>query len=517
MKRVILVILDGWGIAPPGPGNATSQAMTPNLKSIENYYPSTTLHASGINVGLPWWEEGNSEVGHLTIGSGQIIYQYLPRIISAIQNGSFFSNTAFLGAVDHVKNRGSRLHLMGLVSSGAIHSYIDHLYALLELCKKENIKEVFLHVFTDGRDAPTKEGVLFLRNLQNRLSLQKTGKIATIAGRSFAMDRDKNWNRIQKVYESMVEGKGGNASDLISYLNSSYEKGVTDEYIEPAIVAPEGLIRNNDAVIFFNFREDRARELTLAFLQEDFKGFARKRLNNLYFAAMTKYLDGLDFPVAFDPPRVKNCLGKVISDAGFSQFRIAETEKYAHVTYFFNCLEEKNFPGEEREIIPSQGGPHYDRNPEMQAPAITEKVIEKIEEEKYQFLLINFANPDMVGHTGDIKAAVRTAEVIDNCIGKIMRAAQNKYAVLITADHGNFEEMLDPRSGEIITSHSSNPVPFYLVDPEMKSPVLRPSKLEYGEKGGGFLFDIAPTILEYFELPQPPEMVGLSLLSSLNK
>jgi len=515
MKRTILIILDGWGIAPPGPGNAPSQGRTPNLKNIESYYPSTTLHASGINVGLPWWEEGNSEVGHLTIGCGQTIYQYLPRIVSAIQNGSFFRSPAFLGAIDHVKNRGSRLHLIGLVSSGAIHSYIDHLYALLDLCKKENVKDVYIHVFTDGRDAPQKEGVLFLRHLQNRLSLQKTGKIATVTGRSFAMDRDRNWERIKKTYQCLTEGKGENASDLISYLNSSYQKGITDEYIEPAVVDPEGLIRNNDAVIFFNFREERARELTLAFVKEDFKEFERKRINNLYFATMTRYFEDIDLPAAFEPPKIKNCLGKVLAGAGLSQFRIAETEKYAHVTYFFNGLKEKPFPGEDRDIIPSQGGPHYDRNPEMQASVITEKVIEKIELDKYHFILINFANPDMVGHTGNIKAAIRAAEIVDTCVGRILKATKGKYVTLITADHGNFEEMINPRTGKIIGEHSSNPVPFYLIDPELKSPIIRPTKLEYREKGGGFLFDIAPTILEYLELPQPQEMVGLSLLSSL--
>jgi len=517
MRRVILTILDGWGVAPPGPGNAITQARTPNLKNLESYYPSTTLHASGINVGLPWWEEGNSEVGHLTIGTGQIIYQYLPRIISAIQDGSFFTNPALLGAIDHVKNRGSQLHLMGLISSGAVHSYIDHLYALLDLCKKENVKNVYIHAFTDGRDAPQKEGVLFLQHLKNRLSLQGIGKIASVSGRSFAMDRDRNWDRIKKVYQCLTEGKGENAPDLISYLNSSYQRGITDEYIEPAIVEPDGLIKDNDAIIFFNFREERARELTLAFLKQDFKEFERKTINNLYFAAMTRYLEELNLPVAFEPPKVKNCLGKLISENGLSQFRIAETEKYAHVTYFFNGLLEKPFPKEEREIVPSQGGPHYDRNPEMQAHLITEKVIEKIELGKHHFILINFANPDMVGHTANIKAAIRAAEVVDACVGKIIRAAQNKYIILVTADHGNLEEMINPRSGEAIGEHSANPVPFYLVDPELKSPLERPKKIDYREKEEGFLFDLAPTILEYLELKQPPEMIGLSLLPSLKK
>lgn len=516
MQRVILIILDGWGVAPPGAGNAPSQARTPNLKNIQSYYPSTLLHASGINVGLPWWEEGNSEVCHLTLGCGQIIYQYLPRIITAIQDGSFFKNPAFLSAIDHVRNRESSLHLMGLVSSGAVHSYIDHLYALLSLCRKEKVKRVFLHVFTDGRDAPQKEAKTLLQNLNQRLALKKEGKIATVSGRSFAMDRDKNWDRIKRVYKCLTEGEGEKAFDLISYLKSSYQKGITDEYLRPAVVNPEGLIKDNDAVIFFNFREDRARELTLAFISDDFKEFKRRKINNLYFATMTRYLDDVDLPVAFEPPKIKNCLGKVISDAELSQFRIAETEKYAHITYFFNGLREKPFPGEDREIVPSQGGPHYDRNPEMQAPIITEKVIEKIELKKYYFILINFANPDMVGHTGNLKAAIKAAEIVDECVGKIVQAAKEKYIILITADHGNFEEMINPRTGEIMGEHTSNPVPFYLVDPTLKSPIAKEKSL-FRERVGGFLFDIAPTILDYLELEKPEEMTGFSLTPTLRK
>lgn len=517
MKKVILIIMDGWGIAPPGPGNIPSQAGIPTLRNIGAYYPSTTIHASGINVGLPWWEEGNSEVGHLTMGSGQIIYQYLPRIVSAIQDGSFFQNPAFLGATDHVRREKSRLHLIGLISSGAIHSYIDHLYALLDLCKREHVQEIYIHVFTDGRDASPKEASVFLQHLQQRISLQKTGRIATVSGRSFAMDRDKNWDRIEKTYKCLTEGEGEDASNLISYLKSSYNQGVTDEFIKPAVVDPQGLIQDNDAIIFFNFRRERARQLTLAFIKEDFREFNRKKIRNLYFAGMTRYLENPDVPTAFDPPVINNCLGKVISGAGFPQFRVAETEKYAHVTYFFNGLREKPFSGEERKIIPSEGGPHYDKRPEMQAPVITEKVIEQIESGKYHFILINLANPDMVGHTGNIKAAIKAAETVDHSIEKIIKSALNRYVIMITADHGNFEEMINPRTGEVITEHSSNPVPFYLVDPDFKKTIAKPMKLEYREKEGGFIFDIAPTILEYLELKQPKEMVGLSLLPAFRE
>ena len=522
MKKVILVILDGWGLTPSSLGNAPSQANIPNIKNIESYYPATTLHASGINVGLPWWEEGNSEVGHLTLGCGQVIYQYLPRIINAIQDGSFFQNSAFLEAIKYVKENSSRIHLMGLISSGAVHSYIDHLYALLELCQREKVRDVYLHVFTDGRDTPKKEALTFLKNLSQRIDSEKLGKIGSISGRSFAMDRNKNWERIQKVYECLTKGKCEKNSDPSNYLQSSYKKGVTDEYIEPALINPDAQIRENDAVIFFNFRKDRARELTLAFTDENFQEFTRGKnfvvggpKNNLYFATMTKILDNPNINVAFEPPEIKNPLGKIISEAGLSQFRIAETEKYAHVTYFFNALEEKPFKKEGRVIIPSVGGPHYDRNPEMQAQAITNRLIEEIKKEKYHFILVNFANPDMVGHTGNLKAAIKAAEFLDGCVKRIVEIAEKEYVVMITADHGNFEEMIDPRSGEAIGEHTSNPVPFYLIDSELKSSVAKEKELESKKETGGFLFDIAPTILEYLDLSKPEEMTGLSLFSSL--
>lgn len=524
MKKVILIVLDGWGISAPNAGNAPSQAKLPTIKTIENYYPATILHASGINVGLPWWEEGNSEVGHLTLGCGKVIYQYLPRIINAIQDGSFFENTAFLKTIDYVKKNNSRIHLMGLVSSGAVHSYIDHLYALLDLCKKEGVEKVYLHIFTDGRDTPKKEAAKFLQNLNQRLSEQKLGKIATISGRSFAMDRNKNWDRIQQVYECLTEGKGEKASDAVEYLNNCYQREITDEFIKPAIINPEGTIKKGDGVIFFNFREDRAKELTMAFTEESFEGFERKIKFNvasenpdLYFTTMTRYLENPYIKVAFEPPKVENPLGKVISDAGFLQFRIAETEKYAHVTYFFNGLKEEPFKGEDRTIIPSTGGPHYDRNPEMQAPAITERLIEEIKKEEYQFILTNFANADMVGHTGNLNAAIRAAEIIDECLKRIIEEAKGRYIVMITADHGNFEAMIDPKTGEVIGEHSSNPVPFYLIDEDLK--YTTPQQKELWSKGaaGGFLFDVAPTILEYLELPVPDEMIGLSLLPTLRE
>lgn len=515
LKPVILIILDGWGYAPPRLGNAPSQANLPNLQNIESHYPSILLHASGINVGLPWWEEGNSEVGHLTIGSGRVIYQYLPRITTAIQDDSFFLNKTFLDASQHVKKEKSRIHLMGLVSSGAVHSYIDHLYALLELFHREKIENVYLHIFTDGRDTIPNEAATFLKNLIKRLDLEKLGKIATLCGRSFAMDRDKNWERIQKIYQCLTEGKGKKINDPINYLKSCYEAGISDEYIEPAVIDENGIIRDNDAIISFNFREERMRELTSAFIEDDFKEFPRKKIKNLYFGTMTRYLKTPKIRVAFDSPKIENCLGEVISKASFSQLRMSETEKYAHITYFFNGLKEEPLFKEERIIIPSEGGPHYDRSPEMQALNITERALERVKEKEYQFVLINFANPDMIGHTGNLDAAIKAAEIIDNCLGKILKEFENKYIILITADHGNFEEMIDSRTRRITGEHSSNPVPFYLIDSKYKS--LRPQKNKLGikEQIDGFLFDIAPTVLEYLGLQKPKEMIGSSLLTFL--
>lgn len=515
MQKVILIILDGWGVAPPNPGNAPSMANTPIIKFIEEHYPATTLHAAGINVGLPWWQEGNSEVGHLTIGTGKVIYQYLPRIINEIQNGYFFQNKAFLTARDHVKKFNSRLHLMGLVSSGAIHSYIDILYALLEFCQREQIQKVYLHVFTDGRDTPQKEAEKFLTNLKERLALQGIGKIATIAGRSFAMDRDQNWERIEKTYNTLIGNKEViEKLDLINYIKSCYLRDITDEYIEPAVLDPEGIIRDNDAVVFFNFREERARELTQAFVEENFDKFPRKKIENLCFVTITRYLESPNIHVAYEPPIIENPLSKIISDNGFSQLKIAETEKFAHVTYFFNGLRKEPFPKEDRILIQSSGGPYYNQNPQMKAPEITSRATNEIQKGIYDFILINFANPDMVGHTADIQASIKAAEVVDSCVGEILRYAEGRYITLITADHGNFEEMLSPK-GEPIGEHTSNPVPFYLVDPRFKSEFSQPKELYKLQKPGGFLFDIAPTILEYLNLPPSSDMIGNSLISSL--
>ncbi len=377
MKPVILIILDGWGLAPPSKGNAISQASIPTIRRIEKFWPATTLNASGINVGVPWGEAGNSEAGHLTLGAGRVVYQYLPRIILSIRNESFFENPAFLEAIEHVKKNKSYLHLMGLVSSASVHSYIDHLYALLELGMRAGIsKRILLHIFTDGRDSLPKEAKTFIYNLKQRLFFHKSAKIATISGRSFAMDRDKNWERIEKVYNCLVQGKGEKITDPTSYLENSYTKGITDEFVEPAIITEKGkplrLIKKGDAIIFFNFRGDRARQLTQAFIEDNFSGFARKKIKNLYFSAMARYYKKIQGKVAFEREEVKEPLSKILSKNKKKQLKLAETEKYAHVTYFFNGYREKPFLGEDRILIPSQGAPHYDRSPEMQAIPITQ-------------------------------------------------------------------------------------------------------------------------------------------------
>lgn len=510
MKKVCLIILDGWGVAPPYSGNAPSQAKLSFLPYLERFYPHCLLHASGINVGLPWWEPGNSEVGHLTIGAGKVIYQYLPRIINAIRDGSFFEKEAFKGACEHVKKNNSKLHLIGLLSSGAVHSYIDHLYALLELAKKENVKKVFLHLFSDGRDAPPDEGAKLFEIFSQRLEIEKTGKIATICGRSYGMDRAGYWERTKKAYFLMTELQGEKVKNIKEYFLSFYEKGIGDEYIPPGVVSPEGKIEENDALIFFNFREDRMRQIVRAFCDEKFDKFETKKFKNLYIATMTRYFKE-DYPqvhVAFEREKVENPLGKVLERENLSQLKITETEKYAHVTYFFNGLREKPFLKEKRVIFPSQGGPRYDKNPEMQAPLIAERMIEAIENEEADFLLVNFANPDMVGHTGNIKAAIKAAEILDYLLKRIYEKNKGKYVLMISADHGNFEEMLS-KKGEVLTEHSSNPVFFFLVDEDLKKE-RKPKKL-WEQKPSGFLYDIAPTILDYLEIEVPQEMIGTSL------
>ena len=516
-KPVVLIVLDGWGLSESSRGNAILKAKLPTIDKLNKFYPQLALQASGISVGLPWGEPGNSEVGHITLGTGKVIYQSMPRITMAIQSGEFFQNPALLKAVENCKQNNSALHLMGLVGKGGIHSSADHLYALLEFAKNKNLEKVFIHVFTDGRDSAPTSGVESIKDLQNKIEEYKIGRIATVSGRYFAMDRNNNWDRIQKAYEAMVDGKGKEISDITEYLQKSYSKEIFDEYIEPAVVtenqAPVGKIQEKDSVIFFNYREDRARQLTKAFVLPGFSKFKKTDLKNISFTTMIQYEDNLPVSVAFGPIEIKNCLGEILSKKGKMQLRIAETEKFAHVTYFFNGGNEEPFPKEDRIIIPSKAVSVFTEAPEMSANEITDKVCEIVSFNKYDFILINYANADIVGHTGDEKAAVEAVETIDRCLEKLIPTViSNGGCLLITADHGNVEELVNPRNGETDTEHSINPVPLWFVT---SSNHCDESGKCYTMKVAGLLSDISPTILDLMEIKKPKDMTGESLLPML--
>lgn len=513
-KKVILVILDGWGVAKPSRGNIIYQANTPTINIIEKSYFAVSLQASGIGVGLPWGRKGNSEVGHINLGAGKIIYQYLPRIITAIRDGSFFKNKALLGAVKFVQRNNSTLHIMGLISSGSVHSYIDHLYALLDLAKQHSLDKVVLHIFTDGKDSYPNEALKFIQNLEIRIKKQKLASIGSIIGRAYAMDRNNKWDLTQKTYDLIVNGKGIKIKNPTQFLKKSYQAGQTDFDIEPAVVikngSPVGLIKKGDALIFFNFREDSARQITKAFVlsDEEFNYFPRKKISNLYFVGMTKYQDNLPIEVAFQPPIITNPLTNILSNLGKTQLHIAETEKYAHITFFFNGENEIAYAGEKRILIPSIGTPHYENVPEMQAYNITQKLLENIE--SYDFFLINYANADMLAHTGNIEATIRGVEIIDANMSSLLEAAKNMdITLIITSDHGNAEEMIELKTGRIKTSHSINPVPLYIVDKNYTSKNYKPL---YEQEPMGVLADVAPTILKIMGIPIPKEMTGHPLI-----
>ncbi len=517
-KPIILVIMDGWGISDDQRGNAIAKAKLPTIEKLNQFYPHISLQASGISVGLPWGEAGNSEVGHITLGTGQTIYQNMPRITMSIQNGEFFRNEAFLSAVEYAKKNNSALHLMGLVGKGGIHSTIDHLYGLLELMRDQKFTNVFLHIFTDGRDSPPMAAVESIKELQNRLNTYRLGKIATIGGRYYGMDRNNNWDRVKLAYDAIAQGIGEKIEDPIDYLNKSYKKEIFDEYIVPAVITengnPIGTIKNNDAIIFFNFREDRARQLTKAFVLPSFDKFERKYIEKLFFVTMVQYENDLPVTVAYPVIEVKKCLGEVLSKHKLTQLRIAETEKFAHVTYFFNGGGEDAFFGEDRVIVPSKDVPRFDEAPEMSAQEITDKVISFIRQNKYDFILINYANADIVGHTGNIEAAITAVETVDNCLEQLVKEVLLKNGcLLITADHGNAEEMINLKTGENDTEHSANPVPLWFVTGENHSEI--PLENSYVFTASGLLSDIAPTILDLLEIEKPTEMTGESLLPDL--
>ena len=511
-KPVLLVVLDGWGIRKERASNAIAVAGTPNVDALAREFPSTALETSGLSVGLPEGQMGNSEVGHTNLGAGRIVYQDLVRINRAVEDGSIFSNDALLMACRRAKENGGALHLMGLLSDGGVHSHLDHLYACVELARREGVARAFVHAFMDGRDTPPKSGVGYMAGVEKRLGERGYGKVATVCGRYYAMDRDKRWDRVALAWATLVDGEGFRAPSGVAALESSYAHGETDEFVKPTVVVngdgkPVGPLRDGDAVIFFNFRADRAREITRAFTDPGFKEFERKTAPRLAaWVCMTEYDRTFGLPVAFPPVDLTEIFPEIVSRAGLRQLRCAETEKYAHVTFFFNGGREKVFPNEDRILVPSpRDVKTYDHKPEMSAPEVTDKLVEAIGTGQYGFVLVNYANPDMVGHTGLLDAAVKAVRVVDECVGRLWQVARAQgMAMLVTADHGNCEMMTDPQTGEPHTAHTLNPVPFILADPDFVGAKLR-SK--------GVLADVAPTALQVMGLPQPKEMTGLGLVT----
>lgn len=504
---IALVILDGWGMGDEKDAyNAIIRSAPPHMKLLAELYPTTTLTCSGEAVGLPEGQMGNSEVGHLNIGAGRVVYQELTRITKEIREGAFFTNPILVKAVEEAAANDSALHLMGLVSDGGVHSHNGHLYALLELAKQHNLKKVYVHAFLDGRDVPPSSGIDYMKALEEKIEELGVGRIATVAGRYYAMDRDKRWERVEKAYNAMVCREGEHASSASEAVTASYQIGKTDEFVMPTVIDGCGDcgIKAGDSAIFFNFRPDRARELTRVFVDDKFDGFARcgGRLP-LYFACMTQYDETLEAPIAYKPQYLKNTLGEVLENAGLTQLRIAETEKYAHVTFFFNGGEEKPYKGEERILVPSPKVATYDLQPEMSAFEVTDKLIDAIKSGKFDVIILNFANTDMVGHTGKLDAAMQAVTAVDSCIGRIVDAMRDQGGVtLITADHGNAEQMLDHVTGEPFTAHTTNEVPLILVSEKHRSATL--------EKG--ILADLAPTILTLAGITVPAEMTGKNLI-----
>ena len=506
--------MDGYGLAPAGPGNAIELDGSKNVKELAEKYPSATLGASGLSVGLPDGQMGNSEVGHLNMGAGRIVYQDLTRITKSIGDGDFFENPALIKAMDNAKQSGKKLHLYGLLSDGGVHSHITHLYALLEMAKRRGLKDVFVHCFTDGRDVSPTSGAGFVRALQAEIDRIGCGKIASVCGRYYAMDRDNNWDRVEKAYDMLTLGEGIKCENAADALEASYKDGVTDEFVKPTKVyengKPVGLLEKGDSVIFFNFRPDRAREITRAVSQREFvvpKGTAFERktgfLETTYvcFTVYDAQFTGIE--IAFPEKHIKNTLGEYISSLGMKQLRIAETEKYAHVTFFFNGGVEAPNPGEVRDLIPSPKVATYDLQPEMSAYLVTDKVIEELSTGEYDVMILNFANCDMVGHTGVIPAAVKAVHVVDECVKRVTdKILEMGGAALLTADHGNADRMLGD-DGKPFTAHTTNRVPVVLVSDAMKGVKLRED---------GILADLAPTLLTVMGVPVPEEMTGKSLI-----
>lgn len=514
MKRnVLLVILDGWGIGGHDESNPIYAAKPPIIESIKRRFPIGCLQASGIAIGLPWGEEGNSEVGHLTLGAGKVLYQHFPRISLAIQNGQFFQNQILKNAFAHAKKNNSDIHFVGLLSAGNVHSSFEHLTALLEFAKRENFDRVYFQLFTDGRDSPPKSAPELLKNLEKVIQEKNRGVIASLSGRFYALDRTQHWDRTEKVYKVLI-GEGKTVANYQEILTEAYNQNLNDSFVEPAVIGSSHPVKDNDAVIFFDFREESPRQLVAAFAYSDFPNFSVKKFSNLYLATMTQYEEKFNLPVVFPPESVNEPLGKVLSDHNKMQVRIAETEKYAHVTFFFNGYRKEPFPNEYHILVPSINTPHYDQFPEMMAKTITDRTINSVNENVYDFILTNYANPDTMGHTGNYEAAVKAIKIIDQEIGRLLKTvlAQPSTIMIITSDHGNIERMLDPLTGLVETKHDPNPVPIYLIGQEFEKMKSEAETQKAEAQNLGTLADVAPTILDLLGLPQPKEMTGNNLL-----
>ena len=509
MKTTVLMILDGFGLNDRHDGNAVWQAKTPNIDALKENYPFVKGYASGLAVGLPDGQMGNSEVGHMNMGAGRVVYQELTRISKEIDDGEFFENPALLAACENCRKKDTALHMWGLVSDGGVHSHNTHLYGLLELAKRQGLKKVYVHCFMDGRDTSPTSGKEFVHELVEKTKEIGVGQVATVTGRYYAMDRDNRWERVSRAYRALTEGEGKKASCPVQAIQESYDAGVTDEFIEPIVVTDEAgdplaTVKAGDSVIFFNFRPDRAREITRAFLDDEFKGFEREQIPDLTYICFTDYDPTIPhYQVAFHKQELHNTFGEYLAKLGKKQLRLAETEKYAHVTFFFNGGVETPNDGEDRILVPSPKVATYDLQPEMSAPAVCDNLVEAIRSGKYDVIIINFANPDMVGHTGVMEAAIKACETVDTCVGRTVEALKETGSqMFLCADHGNSEQLIDYETGEPFTAHTTNPVPFILVNAD-------PS---YTLKEGGRLCDIVPTLLEMMNIPQPAEMTGVSLL-----
>lgn len=505
-KPLMLVIMDGWGESKNSEKNAIALANTPVWDKLIKEHPYTELGASGESVGLPIGQMGNSEVGHLNIGAGRVVYQQFTRINKSIKDGDFFENKAFLSVTNSVKANKGKLHLMGLLSDGGVHSHIRHIYALLELAKKQGFEQVYVHAILDGRDTPPRSAEIYIKDLEAKMKELGIGVIATVSGRYYSMDRDKRWERTLLSYKAYTDGEGIMAKSALEAVQAGYERNENDEFVQPTIITENGkpivVVEDNDGILFFNFRPDRARQITEAFTNKSFTGFVRNKTPNIYFVCMSQYEKSFGLPVAFPPIELKNILGEYISNLGLKQLRTAETEKYAHVTFFFNGQIEEPYPGEDRILVPSPKVATYDLQPEMSAYVVTDKVVEAIKKNIYDVIILNYANCDMVGHTGFLDATIKAVETVDSCVGEVMKAINEVDGeLLITADHGNAEKMENLDTGKPHTAHTTNPVPFIYY-----------GKKEINFDEGGILADIAPTMLDLLKLEKPEEMTGHSLI-----